>query len=101
MAAEAQYRAGGEGQSRTYLNLVRNRSNLVSIQPAGTALFNAIVTERQMELAFEGFRFIDLVRWGLAEQELGSLGFKKGKNELLPIPDQDVKTAGLPQNSMY
>lgn len=101
MAAEAQYRAGAEGPSRTYLNQVRNRSGLGTIQPAGTALFNAIVTERQMELAFEGFRFIDLVRWGLAEQELGALGFKKDKNELLPVPDQDVKTAGLPQNKGY
>lgn len=101
MAAEAHYRATNEGQSRTYLNLVRNRSGLGTISPSGTALFNAIVTERQLELAFEGFRFIDLVRWGLADQELKALGFKKGKNEVLPIPDQDVKTAGLKQNDLY
>lgn len=101
MAAEAQYRAGAEGTSQTYLNRVRNRSGLGSITPSGPALFNAIVTERQLELAFEGFRFIDLVRWDLADQELKALGFRKGKHELLPIPDQDVKTAGLKQNDLY
>ncbi|BAV08900.1 Starch-binding associating with outer membrane [Filimonas lacunae] len=101
MAAEAQYRAGSEGTSRTYLNKVRNRSGLGDVSATGTALFTAIVTERELELAFEGFRFLDLVRWGLAEQELGPLGFKKGKNEVLPIPDQDVKTAGLKQNDNY
>lgn len=101
MAAEAQYRAGNEGTSRTYLNQVRNRSGLGTISPTGPALFNAIVTERQLELAFEGFRFIDLVRWDLADQELKALGFKKGKNEILPIPDQDVKTGGLKQNDLY
>ena len=100
MAAEAYYRTN-ETLSQQYLNKVRTRSGLGEIFPSGTALFNAIVKERQLELAFEGFRFIDLVRWGLAEQELGTLGFKKGKNELLPIPDQDVKTAGLGQNDFF
>jgi hypothetical protein len=101
MAAEAYYRAGNEPQARTYLTQVRNRSGLGAATATGTALFNAIVTERQLELAFEGFRFIDLVRWGLADQELSSLGFKKGKNEVLPIPNQDVITAGLKQNTNY
>lgn len=101
MAAEAYYRAGNEPQARTYLTTVRNRSGLGTVTATGAALFNVIVSERQLELAFEGFRFIDLVRWGLADQELSPLGFKKGKNELLPIPNQDVITAGLKQNLLY
>lgn len=101
MAAEAQYRAGNEGKARTYINMVRQRSRLGTITAGGDALFQAIVAERQLELAFEGVRFQDLVRWGLAQQELGSLGFKAGTHELLPIPSQDVRTAGLSQNKGY
>lgn len=101
MAAEAEYRAGREPVALGFINQVRRRSNLPDISAGGTALFQAIVTERQLELAFEGFRFIDLVRWGLAQQELGPLGFKTGKHEVLPIPAQDVRTAGLTQNAGY
>lgn len=98
MAAEANYRAGNEPKAQGYINQVRTRSSLPSITPTGTALFNAIVTERQLELAFEGVRFQDLVRWGLGVQELGSLGFTANKHELLPIPDNDIKTGNLKQN---
>ena len=101
MAAEAFYRAGNESKSRGYLNQVRQRAGLGQSNATGTALFDAIVLERQLELAFEGFRFTDLVRWGLAVTELGSLGFQTGKHELLPIPDYDVRTAGLKQNPGY
>jgi len=101
MAAEAYYRSADETKARDYINMVRRRSQLTPVSTSGTALFQSIVTERQLELAFEGFRFQDLVRWGLAQQELGSLGFKAGIHELLPIPSQDVRTAGLTQNNGY
>ena len=101
MAAEAQYRASNEAKALGYLNHVRSRSGLPNVSASGNGLFQAIVTERQLELAFEGFRFVDLVRWGLAAQELGALGFKTGKHEVLPIPNQDVLTAGLTQNPNY
>jgi hypothetical protein len=101
MAAEAYNKANNDGKARGYLNLVRQRSSLPDINSSGTTLFNAIVTERQLELAFEGVRFTDLVRWGLAPQELGSLGFVAGKHTVLPIPDYDVKTGKLTQNTGY
>ena len=100
MAAEANYRASNEPKALLYLNQVRTRAGLGTISPSGTALFTAIVNERQLELAFEGFRFTDLVRWNLAAQELGVLGFQS-KHQLLPIPDYDVNTASLPQNPGY
>jgi starch-binding outer membrane protein, SusD/RagB family len=101
MAAEANYRANNEAKARTYINMVRQRSGLPDVTATGTALFDALVKERQLELAFEGFRYTDLVRWGLAVQELGASGFVAGKHEVLPIPDYDVKTANLPQNHGY
>ncbi|POY38538.1 RagB/SusD family nutrient uptake outer membrane protein [Solitalea longa] len=99
MAAEAYYRAGNEGKAQGYLNDVRNRSELGSITPTGNALFLAIVHERQVELAFEGFRYIDLVRWGMAKTELAPYGYVDGKHNVLPIPITDVRTGGLTQNN--
>lgn len=101
MAAEAFFKAGNEPKARGYLNQVRQRAGLPDVTASGAAFFQALVTERQLELAFEGHRFVDLVRWGLAVQELGSLGFKANKHELLPIPDYDVKTGRLQQNPGY
>jgi hypothetical protein len=100
MAAEANFRVGAanHGKALQYLNRVRQRSELLPVVAAGDAIFQAIVRERQLELAFEGHRYQDLIRWGLAAQELGSLGFKTGKHELLPIPGEDIRTAGLTQN---
>ncbi|WP_299758485.1 RagB/SusD family nutrient uptake outer membrane protein [uncultured Pontibacter sp.] len=101
MAAEAYYRLGDEGRARTELNKVRERAGLDDISASGTDLFNAIMQERELELAFEGFRYIDLVRWDMAAQELGPLGYVEGKHNLLPIPDNDVRTANLTQNPGY
>ncbi|RPE13125.1 RagB/SusD family nutrient uptake outer membrane protein [Chitinophaga lutea] len=101
MAAEAYYRAGNEGRARAELKKVRLRAGLPEVTAGGAALFTAIVNERFLELAFEGFRYLDLVRWGLAAQELGPLGFKTKKHELLPIPNEDVRVGNLQQNEGY
>lgn len=101
MSAEANYRANDEPGARRELNKVRLRSLLGDVTASGNALFQAIVNERQLELAFEGFRYLDLVRWDLAVQELGPLGFVKDKHELLPIPNNEVVTGKLPQNPHY
>jgi hypothetical protein len=102
MAAEAYYRIHDEDRARLELKKVKIRAGFETIEfVSGNDLFEAIVTERQLELAFEGYRFIDLVRWGRAERELGPLGFRKGTHEVLPIPDEDVKIAGLKQNDNY
>ena len=101
MAAEAYYRLGDENSARTELNKIRDRAQLPDVVATGDALFEAIVLERQLELAFEGVRYTDLLRWGRAEQELGALGFIAGKHELLPIPNDDVRSGGLEQNPNY
>jgi hypothetical protein len=103
MAAEAKFRAGDESGAKTHLNAVRARpsTNLPAITSSGATLFNDIVAERRMELCFEGHRFSDLVRWGLAEAELADLNFVEGKHNQYPIPQVDVNAGKLEQNPGY
>jgi hypothetical protein len=89
MAAEAYHFSTQDGLALIELNKVRDRANLADIQ-ASDDIFQAIVTERELELAFEGSRYWDLVRWDIANQELGSLGYQSGKHELFPIPQNEV-----------
>jgi hypothetical protein len=81
----------------------------------------AIYFERKIELAMEGHRFFDLVRWGTAETELNAYfkyqntvttdlrsgKYVKGKNDYYPIPQRqiDLSASGgspvLKQNTGY
>jgi len=102
MASEAYYRLGDDINSLKYLNMVRARAQMPDVSASGSAIFDAIVMERRLELAFEGLRFQDLVRWGLAAEELGPEGFQSGKNELLPIPFSERQIdPNLEQNPGY
>lgn len=92
MAAEAYYRLGNETRSRTELNKVRQRAKLAPVTATGAALFEAIVRERQLELAFEGKRYLDLIRWGRAAEELRDKGFVEGKHNLYPIPAAEIRS---------
>lgn len=91
MAAEAYYNDNNPTQALIELNKVRTRAGLPTISPSGTDIFEAIVVERQLELAFEGSRLMDLIRWGRAAQEIQ--GFQTGKHELFPIPATELLKA--------
>ena len=83
--------------ARTELNKIRQRAGLADIDPAtsGSSLFDAIVNEKFLELAHEGQRFWDLVRWGRAATELAGTGYTS-KNDLFPIPQTEIdKNTGL------
>jgi len=88
MAAEAYHRSGNDTKAAEYLNMVRDRADL---GPAVGDMFQAIVKERQMELAFEGVRFLDLIRWGMAKDVLGPFGYVDGKHNVFPIPQDEVR----------
>lgn len=110
MAAEALNENGKTSQSLIYLNMVRKRARGAnpSILPDITVtdkvqLREKIFQERRHELAMEGIRFWDLIRTGRAASVLGPLGFKTGKNELLPIHQSeiDISQGSLTQNPGY
>jgi hypothetical protein len=89
---------GGTGtRAQALLDAVRARVGLTAVPVS----LDAIKTERRLELAGEGHRFFDLVRWGDAATKLASRGFKAGKNEILPIPSQELQGTKLVQNPNY
>ncbi len=103
MAAEAAFRTGNSGLATDYLNQVRARARGgANVLPDVTATLEAIKHERRIELAMEGERFYDLVRWGDAPAVLGSLGYQP-RNKWYPIPQSaiDQSQGVLVQNPDY
>lgn len=122
LAAEANLQSGNTAEALKDLNAVRERAKL----PAKTSItMDDIKTEKRLELWGEGTRWMDLVRWGDAatntvlankgkempsfsnngvavEYTQSNAGFKSGKNEVLPIPDQEIKlNSNMQQNPGY
>ena len=91
LAAEAYNAEGQDDKARAELNKIRFRAGLadVSTTLTGTDLFDAIVNEKFLELAHEGQRFWDLVRWGRASTELSADGYTS-TNDLFPIPISEI-----------
>ncbi|HRO70641.1 MAG TPA: RagB/SusD family nutrient uptake outer membrane protein, partial [Chitinophagaceae bacterium] len=85
------------------LELIRNRASgnlgagrtILPVIPFTTqaAMRTAIKNERRWEFAMEGYRFFDLVRWGDAVSELGSLGYTH-RARYYPIPQQAINLSG-------
>ena len=130
MAAEAEIEAGSLDKALGYINQVRARaansshwvknpdgSNaanyniaLYSSFPSKDFATKALRMERKLELSGEGHRFFDLVRWGVAADELnkylayeaaqglvtkfGGARFTSGKNEYYPIPQTQIDIQG-------
>jgi len=131
MAAECAAQTGDLGYALERVNDVRNRAAALpslKIDGADAAKYlikpypsfaskdyamSAIETERRLELALEGHRFYDLVRWGLAKSVIESYqNFEKSyvsasqtitfedKDEIFPIPQEQIDRSGgvLQQN---
>lgn len=110
MAAEAANQNNKPDKAIDYLNRVRNRPSVDMPDYPTTEysvsnkqeIFEAIVHERRVELAFEYQRLHDLRRWGLAEEELGPLGYEAPKHRYFPIPQAEVDiNSELEQNPAY
>jgi hypothetical protein len=151
MAAEAEVEAGSLANALTYVNRIRTRasnpstwvktyinnaepsrgftntnaanyfiSNYLSF-PNQDYARRAVRMERLLELGMEGHRFFDLVRWGIAEQEINTLlpyekarlsaaygtGTFTSRNLYYPIPQRQIDlqqengTSTLTQNPGY
>lgn len=135
MAAEAYNETGATATAWTLLNSVRSRSGATPITTANYAsllkspkVYNlpfisddddqgrfrtALYWERGFELAFEGQRKFDLIRWGIIKEALTLFGtqseinqgladdkkpypaylnFKNGRDELFPIPLSEMQS---------
>jgi starch-binding outer membrane protein, SusD/RagB family len=102
MEAEARVRGtldNGTAGSRSYqlLNAVRARVGLAAID----ATFDNIKKERRLELAGEGHRWFDLIRWGDAASVLAADGFVAGKHEYLPIPLNELLNTKIQQSKEW
>jgi hypothetical protein len=138
LAAEAEIEAGSLTTALGYINQVRKRAanadgfvtkggkpeanyviNLYTAFADKTEATKALRMERLLELATEGHRFFDLVRWGIASKTLnaylkheskflvtkfGGSKYTAGKDEYLPIPQAQIDIQGaavLKQNPGY
>jgi hypothetical protein len=139
MDAEAQIQLGNPAAALPLINEVRARAagisplvkNLDGTYPSNYKIdiykpgvniptwdqataFTALQWERRMEFAMEGYRFFDLVRWGIAAPTLNAFfavektrhgflanaQFTHGVHEYFPIPqEQIVFTTGLYQQN--
>jgi hypothetical protein len=79
----------------------------VDMAPVPALTREAIIHERDIELAFETHRWNDLVRWSFDpawginwDEILGPGIFQVGKNEYFPLPlsEIDVNNGALKQN---
>jgi hypothetical protein len=133
-AAECEVEVGSLDRARQLVNYVRERAMngrqvevaydyLGNYLPSANyyiALYNtpwsnqdlarkAVRFERRLELALEGHRFFDLVRWGIAADyineylsvektrlnHLAAVKFTTGKNEYFPIPQQEIDLSNV------
>lgn len=102
MAAEAENELNGPGNAFPYVNQVRERAFEPDKPWAGlsqTAFRESLYDERKYELCGEGWRRIDLIRWGILLETVQNTVHRPWNNPganiqpyhvLLPIPQDEI-----------
>lgn len=103
MYAEAESELNGvtasakEAFEKVRLRAFKNDASKIGITPTDPKDFlNAIIQERKLELAFEGVRRTDLVRWGVQYETL-----MNEKSKLLDMANRTGKYANIPKFAAY
>ncbi len=112
--AEALAMLGDYSGATEYVNRIRTRAGLGSIQVPSSedAMIDAILHERRLELAFEGFRFFDLVRHDRAKEVHDAMPLEDSywqtryaltdETILMPVPTTQMdNNPNLEQNPGY
>jgi hypothetical protein len=104
--AEANFNLGKEAEARAALNKIRNRARMPEITSSGSQLWDDIVYERRIELAFEEHRYFDTRRWLIAEDVLnknatGVLIYKNSDGSFTYTPGQLVEARKFVAPKMY
>ena len=98
MYAECLNDEGSTTDAIDYINIVRDRSNLVPLESGmskDAVLKHLQDVERPCELALEGIRWYDLIRWGNVAEALQNHNkphcdnFQASKHTLYPIPHNE------------
>ena len=131
MYAEAACENDNLAGAKAALNRIRERADTTELKTDTTKLIlkpfpygkytdtkddlrEAIRAERRVELAMEGHRWYDIVRWGIAAEVMNAYkasetsevqshmaDYVKGKHELLPIPAKEIELNPMKQNPNY
>lgn len=121
--AEAEFNLGRPAIAADYINRLRSRAGITTPLAASGITLQRIQNERQVELAFEGFRFFDVRRWKIADitenaplrgVEITKTGNTKSYQYktvqqrsfkqamyLFPIPQNEIQRSSLEQNPFY
>ena len=99
MAAEAENEVNGPAGAYQYINQVRgrarNKDGVPGTEPSDLAgltqqqFRDAVYRERELEMAFEGEAWFDLVRQGRFVEVLGPLG-AASEDGTMPLPQRDL-----------
>jgi hypothetical protein len=103
MAAEAAIMLNRNDLALNYINAIRSRARACGggTGPAdltGTITMDQLIHERRVEMAFEGRRFFDLVRWNKAVQTFQNAStpggypiiFESPKYDFYPLPAREI-----------
>lgn len=119
LKAEALAMKGGShlAEAADIVNQIRERAGIdelsQSVKGSQSEMINAVLKERRLELAFEGQRFFDLIRYGKLQEVMNGLNQRDSgrlpqvksfdeNSELLPIPQTILdNNSNLVQNPGY
>jgi starch-binding outer membrane protein, SusD/RagB family len=103
MAAEAAIMLNNNEKALKYINMIRTRARMcgntgVPADLTGTVTMDQIIKERRVELALEGYRFFDLVRWNKAVERINGtetpsglvINYESPKDDFMPLPAREI-----------